>query len=307
MSGFACPCGAHVEDGIDLSGDKAELISDMDIDEFRGELKKPGLVESYPDELTTSEAYQCRACKRLLLYRPGEGLFAFVPEGHSASVLTSARGKNWKGNLRAEWEDRDGKGYVLWGSSIADADSGYVCDITDWGQLQVLYFSVFRRLWRADCVGNAWLRRNVGTSGVQVIHSWYHHTHRVEKSLKQTITMDVLEGGRQFAEITFGTSASRPGDVNHYSTALKNRSSKQIRIYCFGGYQFKHGVWNLSTIHKRLYSGGRFVQWYGLQSQWIAPGQTVCHPNNSGSRPIIWAYHCEDQDGNSFIAGELLR
>ena len=307
MSGFTCPCGAHVEDGYDLSGNKAELISDMDIDEFRSEIEKSSLVEAYPNELTPCKVYQCTECKRLLLYRQGEGMFAFVPEGHSELMLTSARGKQWKGNLRGEWQDRDSTGYVLWGSGVAGADSGYVHDIKEWGQFQELYFSVFRRLWRADCLGNAWLRRNVGTAQVEEVHRWSLHIHRIEKGLKQTIAMPILEEGRKFIEITFGSSAAQPDDVNHYSTALKNTSSKQIRIHSFGGYQLKHGIWSLSTIHKRLYSLGRFSQWYGLQSQWIASGETVCDPNNSGSRPTIWAYHCEDEDGNSFIAGALLR
>nr|WP_295768200.1 hypothetical protein [Rhodoferax sp.] len=307
MSGFTCPCGAHVQDGVDLSGDKAVVISDMDIDEFRGEIERPGLVEEYPDELTPCKVFQCRECKRLLLERPGEGLFAFVPEGHSESMLTSARGKKFKGNLRAEWQDKDANGYVLWGSAVAGADSGYVCDIKEWGKFQELYFSVFRRLLRADSLGNAWLRRNVGTPQVEDVHHWHSHTHRLEHGLKQTITMETLEDGRRFVDITFGASASEQGNVNHYSTSLKNKSSNQIRIYSFGGYHFRHGTWELNTIHKRLYSAGRFVQWYGLQSQWIAPGETVCFPNNSGSRPIIWAYHFEDEDGNAFIAGELLR
>lgn len=121
------------------------------------------------------------------------------------------------------------------------------------------------------------------------------------------LQLDDLAAGRAFVAIQYGSSLQRPASKSHYSTSLKNVSRHKIRVLRFGGYTKTENGWKLSNVSGSFYSANEFRNWYNVAKDgWIGPGETVSDANNYGSRPVVWAYYCESDDGTQFVAGELL-
>jgi len=117
-----------------------------------------------------------------------------------------------------------------------------------------------------------------------------------------------LEQGRAYVQITYGPSATRPKDRNHYATTLKNISAERIRVHRFAGYRRSGKGWRLATVTRQFYSAEEFREWYGLgPSEWLEPGQAVTDPNNYGAPPVLWAYYGETASGKQFVAGGALK
>lgn len=73
------------------------------------------------------------------------------------------------------------------------------------------------------------------------------------------------------------------------------------------GYARTQDGWTLSTVTSTFYSAREFCEWYGLgEKEWLGAGESACDPNNYGGLPMLWAYHCEAEDGEEFIAGNVL-
>jgi hypothetical protein len=116
-----------------------------------------------------------------------------------------------------------------------------------------------------------------------------------------------LKSGEQFLQVTYGRSKAKPNDVNCYSTTLTNRSHQLIRVVRFAAYVPTSRGFELSTVTGGHYSAAEFQNWYGLgTNEWIFPGELVTDHNNYGGIPILWAYHCETEHGEKFIAAALL-
>lgn len=120
------------------------------------------------------------------------------------------------------------------------------------------------------------------------------------------LALEELEKGKAFVEISYGRSTTEPDNPNRYSTTLRNVSSVRIRVVKFGGYMPKDGVWTLNTISKDFFREQTFREWYGQTTEWIPPGVEVCNRGNYGAPPCVWAYFCETETGESFIAGAEL-
>lgn len=116
-----------------------------------------------------------------------------------------------------------------------------------------------------------------------------------------------LEEGRKYIEIRYGPSRLRPNDRDHYSTTLVNVSRQRIRVLRFAGYTRTPEGWRLNTVTGSFYSAKEFREWYGLGlGEWIEPGKSANDPNNYGGPPVLWAYYCQTEDGNEFVAGGVL-
>lgn len=116
-----------------------------------------------------------------------------------------------------------------------------------------------------------------------------------------------LELGARYVRVTYGPSPARPGSRDHYSTTATNVSDQRIRITRFAGYVRGRRGWELNTVTGKFFSAEEFREWYGLQGDWIAPGESATDPNNYGAPPVLWAYFCEAEDGTEFIAGAVLQ
>jgi len=115
-----------------------------------------------------------------------------------------------------------------------------------------------------------------------------------------------LRLGKQFIAVTYGPSASKPRERDHYSTTLKNISKQKIRVLSFGAYVKADRGWELNTISGRRFSAEEFRAWYGLGTrEWLLAGESVSDPHNYGGGPVIWAYDCETENGKRFIAGAV--
>jgi hypothetical protein len=110
-----------------------------------------------------------------------------------------------------------------------------------------------------------------------------------------------LETGRAWARIDFAASGPKPHDPHHFTTTLTNIGPARIRVLRFGGYRKQDGVYQVHTTTGALFTADDFVNWYAAPADgWIAPGQSVSDPANHGGG--LWAYHCETDDGRTFIA-----
>jgi hypothetical protein len=117
---------------------------------------------------------------------------------------------------------------------------------------------------------------------------------------------DLLKG-KKYVQVRYGPSALRPGQRSYYSTTLTNISSKRVRILRFAGYTRTSKGFELNTITGNFFSAQDFREWYGMKnSEWIEPGESFTDPNNYGSPPVLWAYYCEAEGGEQFIAGAVL-
>jgi hypothetical protein len=122
-----------------------------------------------------------------------------------------------------------------------------------------------------------------------------------------SLTLDQLERGRQFVEVSYGASDQQADGRSYcYSTSLKNISSHRIRITRFGGYRPGDAAWQLSNVTGDFYTADQFKDWYGQKAEFLLPGETVCDASNWGNPPVLWAYHGITDAGESFVAGKVL-
>jgi hypothetical protein len=116
-----------------------------------------------------------------------------------------------------------------------------------------------------------------------------------------------LEEGRRYVAVEYGPSELRPGEPGCYSTTLTNVSGQRIRVLRFAGYKRIPGGWLLHTISGTFFSSDEFREWYGLEGEWVGPGQSATdHNNYGGDLPVLWAYYCQAEDGTEFVAGGVL-
>jgi hypothetical protein len=125
--------------------------------------------------------------------------------------------------------------------------------------------------------------------------------------LRDVLTDSDIKAGNQYMRVTYGPSTNKPNDPNCYSTSLHNISKHRVKIQKFGGYNVTpSGTYILNNLARRYYSDKEFKEWYGQQTDWLEPGATATDHNNYGGRPVLWAYHCQSDDGKTFIAGAVL-
>ncbi|QNK68633.1 hypothetical protein [Variovorax sp. PAMC26660] len=122
-----------------------------------------------------------------------------------------------------------------------------------------------------------------------------------------SLTLNQLERGKQFIEISYGASDQRAdGRYYCYSTSIKNISPHKIQITRFGGYIPQDAAWQLSSVTGDFYTADQFKDWYGQKVEYLLPGETVCDALNWGNPPVLWAYHGITNTGESFVAGKVL-
>jgi hypothetical protein len=121
----------------------------------------------------------------------------------------------------------------------------------------------------------------------------------------ETVDDAALAAGARWIRVTHGPSLVKPNSTTHYATTLENVSRERVRVVRFGGYRRVGGTWTLHTVTGGLYDAAQFRAWYGLADAWIEPGRSATDPNNYGGPHPLWAYFCETQSGESFVAGAV--
>ena len=135
-----------------------------------------------------------------------------------------------------------------------------------------------------------------------------HFIEEYDEPVENVLDPAEMASGSNYVEVKHGTPRKDADGRWTYSTKLKNVSNERVRILQFGGYALIDGQWKLHTINQGFFSGEQFRSWYGLgKDEWILPGQTFEDPDNYGGRPVIWAYFCEMESGEKFIAGAELK
>ncbi len=132
----------------------------------------------------------------------------------------------------------------------------------------------------------------------------YYMNYRT-KQVEDYLTQNALENGKRYLSIYFNKSMIHPNDPNYFTTTLKNISSYKIKVIQFGGYIQDGDKWSLNNVSGDFYTEKQFREWYGLNTNtWILPKESVSDPNNYGAG--LWAYYCQTETGEKFIAGKIV-
>ena len=127
-----------------------------------------------------------------------------------------------------------------------------------------------------------------------------------EEPAKHTLRPAVLSSGAAYLRVVHGVPRRVSGRWE-YATRLANVGTQRVRVLRFGAYLKKCLAWRLSTVNRDFFSAEQFRAWYGLGArEWIEPGESVEDPDNYGGGPVIWAYFCETDTGEKFVAGARL-
>lgn len=111
--------------------------------------------------------------------------------------------------------------------------------------------------------------------------------------------------GASFLEIDLDTSSINGNYDEYFPATIRNISSQRVKVLKFGAYSKEPSGYRLNTISNTWFTAEDFRYWYGLnERQWIEPGESVCDPNNYGGGDYLWAYHCETEGGEKFIAAQ---
>jgi hypothetical protein len=136
--------------------------------------------------------------------------------------------------------------------------------------------------------------------------SWVTGLSPAESSQGHRIEESDLEAGNQRIAVSHGSIRRKPGGGATYSTTLKNIAQERIRVIRFAGYRRMGKAWQLDNVTGQFYSAEEYRNWYGLtESEWIAPGEAVTDPDNYGGPKALWAYLCETESGERFLAGAI--
>jgi len=123
---------------------------------------------------------------------------------------------------------------------------------------------------------------------------------------RTTLGLGDLESGKPFLDVRYGPK-QHAGDPQHgYSTSVTNISRQRIKVLRFAGMRPDSGHWTLASVTGDFYSPSNFKEWYGLQGEWLKPGDSVCDTGNWGQPPVLWAYYGVTDTGQHFVAGKVL-
>jgi hypothetical protein len=131
------------------------------------------------------------------------------------------------------------------------------------------------------------------------------HSIKVSRTpVADVLRLEDVQQGAQYIDITFGPSAMARADKYYYSTTLRNRTPQRIQVTKFAGYsEIEQGCYRVHTVTKAYFTADEFLSWYGLKDEWIPPNGTACDPHNYGGPGSLWAYFCQFESGEEFIAG----
>lgn len=132
-----------------------------------------------------------------------------------------------------------------------------------------------------------------------------HYIEEAEEPTLHFLESSEFRDGSQHVELIFGEHPENAEYSCRYATWFTNTSAHKLRVLKFGGYVPEGRKYRLHTISGTFFTAEQFRNWYGMDSDWIMPGQTVCDPNNYGGAGFLWAYWCETSEGERFIVAQL--
>lgn len=106
--------------------------------------------------------------------------------------------------------------------------------------------------------------------------------------------------------IVHASSRMTPTQPEYHSTSITNLTDLHVRVYKFRG--LAPGFFGWKDLPHGYYSPLQFCEWYRVPDSdgWIAPGETVCDPDNWTEGRMMWAYFFENERGDRFIATTLV-
>ncbi len=126
----------------------------------------------------------------------------------------------------------------------------------------------------------------------------------VEDTIFAAVEKAELKAGKALLEIRHCQQAVDRGKP-YYSSSLTNRSTERIKIDRFGTYIPKGKTLVLHSLTGGFLSAQQFREWYGVDGEWIEPGQTVTDTNSHSNLGVYWVYFGSTASGKEFVAGAL--
>ncbi|BBB68765.1 hypothetical protein UNDYM_4512 [Undibacterium sp. YM2] len=125
--------------------------------------------------------------------------------------------------------------------------------------------------------------------------------------IKTSLAVSELVNGVKFLNISFARSKFTQDGETRYVIVLRNISKEKIRVLRFGSYTLQDKLWKLKSATGNFSSDFQFREKYGGRAEWLEPEEQVSYSGNTEEPVVLWAYHCETEGGDKFIAGKILR
>ena len=114
---------------------------------------------------------------------------------------------------------------------------------------------------------------------------------------------DLIQKGKNLVKITYDYSQMDNQGEIYFSTILTNISNQEIRIEQFTTVCENNGHYYRNTAAVIDSSVQPFQNWKSITNlYWINPGQSVTDPHNYGGVQAHWAFFCQTEDADFFIA-----
>lgn len=126
----------------------------------------------------------------------------------------------------------------------------------------------------------------------------------VEDTIFAAVEKAELKAGKALLEIRHRQQAADRGKP-YYTSSLTNRSTERIRIDRFGTYIQKGKTLVLHSLTGGFLSAQQFREWYGVDGEWIEPGQTVTDTSSHSNLGVYWVYFGVTQSGKEVVAGAV--
>jgi hypothetical protein len=126
----------------------------------------------------------------------------------------------------------------------------------------------------------------------------------VENTIFAVVEKAELKAGKAVLEIRHRQQAADRGKP-YYASSVTNRSTERIRIDRFGTYIQKGQTLVLHSLTGGFLSAQQFREWYGMDEEWIEPGQTVTDTNSHSNLGVYWVYFGVSQSGKEFVSGAV--
>jgi hypothetical protein len=126
---------------------------------------------------------------------------------------------------------------------------------------------------------------------------------------KEPLTLDSVQiaYGKAVCKVSHSRYRKDSEGKSIYATTLQNISRQRIRIHKFAGFSRVGQKYVLHTVTGGYYTDDQFIAWYAApRDGWIPPGGQATDDNNYGGGDGIWAYFGQTEDGNHFIATDIL-
>lgn len=169
-----------------------------------------------------------------------------------------------------------------------------------------IFLKTLERFYISSAEGQLLLQEGITEEYAACMPAQIRQQLSIQDIQRNWIGSDELKSGQAYAELWFAPSPEPGKHENGFATYFKNISKQRLRVRRFGGFRLKDNRWTLANHTNAYFTESEFRAWYKQGATWLEPGQQVCDDSNWGGTPALWAYFCENEQGQKFTVGKVL-